>query len=713
MDISVGNNTYTALDKEGNVYTWNRETQPTKQNIENIIRISAGNGNVTAIESNGLLWTWGENSKGQLGLNSKTNLGYPVAVETEITETSSGGTHTIIQKIDKKLYGTGDMYQTSIFEEIVLPETITNLNPIKYFKTGHNTTTIMLKDGTIYGEGGNTNGELGIGTTENASQFTQGLTSNLSPLTSVLYIGRNIGGLNTTAILENGDIYGTGDNTNGQIGDGTTESKKYYTKMGNAELEYEEKEIIIDEAGYQIDTNKLKYNETALNVYDNHEPIELGKLEYTSSNTDIAEVDEKGFIRAKKGSGTSEITIRDIDNQKETKITVLVNRLLVDTDTVTYIYNIDDLVKFRDSVNAGDDYAGKTVYVMADIDMSTHCSQELGVSWTPIGATGTNFAGTFDGNYHRINKLYYNASASSYVGLFSQNDGIIQNVILTDVNINYNTPDIGYFYAGGIAGYNNGIIMNCGVNSGSIAVINTKIPSSISNIRQLMVGGITGENDSKILNCYNKSKVTCINFSKNTYGSCAAFAGGIAGHSWNPIIENTYNTGTISASATHAFSGGIIGENSGDAVERINNCYNTGVITTTGVASSQGAAFIGRNGYIAGHVAVAIRNSYYGASTATYAQYYWNGTIRNVTSTQGIVNPTENLKTYAKTLGTAYENDDFNINDGYPILWWEAPTIELNKKQAYIKTGENLQLEINSTVGARRTVPTTRECFNY
>ena len=63
---------------------------------------------------------------------------------------------------------------------------------------------------------------------------------------------------------------------------------------------------------------------------------------------------------------------------------------LQNTGTVTYIYDAADLVAFRNAVNAGDEYAGKTVYLMDDIDLSTVCSSTLG-SWTPIGANRNNF----------------------------------------------------------------------------------------------------------------------------------------------------------------------------------------------------------------------------------------------------------------------------------------------------------------------------------
>ena len=147
----------------------------------------------------------------------------------------------------------------------------------------------------------------------------------------------------------------------------------------------------------------------------------------------------------------------------------------------------------------------------------------------------------------------------------------------------------------------------------------------------------------------------------------------------NPQVTNCYNIGTVSGRANvNVFLGGIIG-NSGESIN-----------------------------YLGG----TISNSYCTTSSCGISYYYYSGGMK--TSTTGRVAP-ETLQTYTVYLSSAYAYDVYNKNEGYPVLAWQNETqvIELNQKQAYIKTGENLQLEINSTVGARRTVPTTRECFNY
>lgn len=62
------------------------------------------------------------------------------------------------------------------------------------------------------------------------------------------------------------------------------------------------------------------------------------------------------------------------------------------------ISNAGGLRSFRDKVNAGDDFAGKTIILAADIDLA-------GEDWVPIGTDETPFAGKFNGGNHTISGL--------------------------------------------------------------------------------------------------------------------------------------------------------------------------------------------------------------------------------------------------------------------------------------------------------------------
>ena len=118
-----------------------------------------------------------------------------------------------------------------------------------------------------------------------------------------------------------------------------------------------------------------------------------------------------------------------------------------------------------------------------DIDLSNVCypADESGadeVNWTPIGNDASHaFAGKFDGNGYTIEKLYINESSvwavrtSLYKGLFGNNSGVIQNVIVKgDVTINNTKTGTAVGKpllikaVGGIVGNNNsaGKVQNCG-----------------------------------------------------------------------------------------------------------------------------------------------------------------------------------------------------------------------------------------------------------
>ena len=491
VDIEAGGYGSVALDANGNVYVWgngangeigNNNTEsksiPTKVvGVKYGIQVSIGNGHVGALTSDGVFWDWGLNTNGQLGINSTTNTSYPTRVALETTEISLGGYHTVIKKIDGTIQVTGIKNNGRIgiegtgnqttFEQVNLDEILTDGKKVKYIKAGQANTTILLSDGTVWETGFNLHGELGNGTNETKTTFVQGLTEENKAIKGVLTIGKNIGdvkgtealgyGLDTAVILENGDIYTTGNNKYRQIGNNDIEDKTYYTKMWYAYLDYAEKSVEIEGTqGYQIDKDKIRYIQSVVNAYSKEPLLTVGNLKYSIQDTTLATVNSSGYIIANEGvTGATKVEIEDIDNKYKAYFTLIVNKLQ-NTDTVTYIYDSEDMCEFRDSVNAGNDYAGKSVYVMADIDMSDVCSSSIG-SWEPIGI-GTDeqgnavyFSGTFDGNYHTIDNLYMNTNEYPYLGLFTQitANAVVQNIILKNVYIN-NTTYNAVTYTGGV-----------------------------------------------------------------------------------------------------------------------------------------------------------------------------------------------------------------------------------------------------------------------
>lgn len=224
------------------------------------------------------------------------------------------------------------------------------------------------------------------------------------------------------------------------------------------------------------------------------------------------------------------------------------------------INTVEQLKAFRDAVNGGNQYSGKTVLLTADLDLSGEAN------WTPIGNLvaypGQSFKGTFDGQGHVISNLTTNQTTPKYAvaGLFgSVVDGTIKNVTVKNVNIKST------HYAGGIVAYtsNNPTIENCKVIGGTITSIPELVGSEYDNGDK--VGGIMGyaTANSTINNCYVED-VTITAYRD---------LGGIVGFSAGNVTNNSVKNVTINQDNTNAYKdavttyGDIIGRDGGAKLE--------------------------------------------------------------------------------------------------------------------------------------------------
>ena len=99
-------------------------------------------------------------------------------------------------------------------------------------------------------------------------------------------------------------------------------------------------------------------------------------------------------------------------------------------------------------VNGGTDFAGKTIRLGSDIEISK--------TWAaPIGTQFKSFKGTFDGEGHVVSVK----DSTTFGGLFGYNDGTIRNVIVTGI---VDASSVAGPNVGGIAGTSRKTIQNCG-----------------------------------------------------------------------------------------------------------------------------------------------------------------------------------------------------------------------------------------------------------
>lgn len=317
-------------------------------------------------------------------------------------------------------------------------------------------------------------------------------------------------------------------------------------------------------------------------------------------------------------------------------------------------------------VEQGTTFDGKTLNIMADIDLDAHL-------WTPIG-TGTNFpfSGTVDGGNFTISNLWINLPNGDFVGLFGQ----VTNATFSNITI-----DTSNILAEDTAGT---LVGNLSVNSNmaNCHVRNISLTASSYN-----VGGLVGSvlTNSNITKCSVSGDVTALNQ-----------VGGLAGSAWdNSSITESFSEGTVSGGY---LIGGLVGYCTFAFVPNtqniINNCYSRSIITASsgragGIYGGTDDALVLNNSYATGTVtapefAGAVIGAY-GSGNITVGNTYFDLDSSQMTNGVGgylgapatpDINgrTTPDMKTSAivDLLNAGATNNPWTIdatrNDGYPIL---------------------------------------------
>jgi alpha-tubulin suppressor-like RCC1 family protein len=150
---------------------------------DSVVDVSAGDGHSLALNDDGTVWAWGENDFGQLGIGASGNRRTPVEVPglRDIVDVEAGSDHSLA----------------------------------------------LNDDGTVWAWGNNTDGQLGDGTTTNRRKPVK-----VVGLDGVVDVsgGGGEGGVgynsHSLAVKRNGTVWAWGDNSEGQLGDGTNKNRR-------------------------------------------------------------------------------------------------------------------------------------------------------------------------------------------------------------------------------------------------------------------------------------------------------------------------------------------------------------------------------------------------------------------------------------------------------------------------------------------------------
>jgi alpha-tubulin suppressor-like RCC1 family protein len=184
--------------------------------------------------TNGGLWSWGYNNYGQLGDDTITHRSSPVqtvAGGTNWKLVSCGQYHTAAIKTDGTLWGWGfntygQLGDNTIDNKSSPVQTVAGGTNWKSVSCGQYHIAAIKTDGTLWTWGYNQNGELGDNTRTYKSSPVQTIASG----TNWKSVG--CGNYHTTAIKTDGTLWSWGHNQFGQLGDNTRTAKSSPVQVG-------------------------------------------------------------------------------------------------------------------------------------------------------------------------------------------------------------------------------------------------------------------------------------------------------------------------------------------------------------------------------------------------------------------------------------------------------------------------------------------------
>ena len=235
-----------AIKKNGDLYMWgdNGEGQlgngtntdqlkPVKVMSKVVsVHAEAGRGYVAAITEDGSLYMWGDNEYGQVGNGSNTGFSEvsPVKILSDVASVDMRRDRVAALTKDGSLYcwgwnfegQVGDGTESGMFGYAHRYSPIKILSDVSCVKLSDGNSAALTTEGKLYIWGDNMYGQIGDGTgsfSDKSKNYPVMVMENVAAF--------DIGKYNSSALTEDGSLYLWGENTFGQIGNGTVDKEQY------------------------------------------------------------------------------------------------------------------------------------------------------------------------------------------------------------------------------------------------------------------------------------------------------------------------------------------------------------------------------------------------------------------------------------------------------------------------------------------------------
>jgi alpha-tubulin suppressor-like RCC1 family protein len=194
-------------------------------------QISAGAGHTVAIAGDGSVWAWGSNGSGELGDGTASVSNLPIEVQGpgDTVALSAGFFHVLALSGNGSVWAWGGNNNGPLGDgtrrDRALPQRIAGLPAMSAIATGNEFSLALEQNGNVWSWGWGGLGQLGDGRT-GVSQLTPKALTTISGVTQLAahYV-------HVLAVRQDGSVWAWGDNSYGQLGDGTTTDRSTPTKV--------------------------------------------------------------------------------------------------------------------------------------------------------------------------------------------------------------------------------------------------------------------------------------------------------------------------------------------------------------------------------------------------------------------------------------------------------------------------------------------------
>ena len=405
------------------------------------------------------------------------------------------------------------------------------------------------------------------------------------------------------------------------------------TFVGNVHAVYVyQGELTVKGGAYSIQqkySDATKADEFVLNCYDEHRTEGTAKIIVTGGTFEKF----NPANCAAEGAGTNFVaagyTAKELDGGNKFEVVALFAGGTGTAEDPFVIQNAEQFKAFRDNVNAGNTFEGKTIKLTADIDLNN-------AAWTPIGTSTNPFKGVFDGNGKTISNYSITAMDDNGSGLFgviagnanryftqlsdvvsedgefsttnisedkytcvvknlnvsnatvtagtnkyvSPVIGAASNAYIANINVTDTTMTVYKYGAGIVAKLDKGVVNNC-TTDGTFTGSGEDAGGHIAGI----VANVSGSAPFVVMNCTNTANITA------QYGFNAGICGNISAAN-SLIAYQCTNNGAIRGNGANIIAGVVAHSQGGYYID----CNNTG--TLSGTISDTEKGFGGIAGYI-------------------------------------------------------------------------------------------------------------------